>query len=274
MFALERADTGRRIRWWTVVGLILVPLVVAGGFLGATWNSSSRLDRVQAAVVNADEPVTLNKQLVPLGRQLAGGLVSSKDPNFSWLLTDAADADQGLESGRYAAVLTIPKSFSANATSYSKNDADQALSATIDIQTSQITGIADPVVGQAAAAQATRILNASLTEAYLKNVYIGFNTTARQFGTLASAAGKLSDGTGQLSGGLAKTASGTGDLANGLSQLDDGAQQLTGGASQLSTGTGQLADGLDKLADGAGKSAAGAKKLASGTSKSASGAHQ
>ena len=52
---------------------------MAGGFLGATWKSSARLDRVQAAVVNADEPVTLNKQLVPLGRQLAGGLVSSKD---------------------------------------------------------------------------------------------------------------------------------------------------------------------------------------------------
>ena len=62
MFALERATTPRRAGVWTIIGLLLVPLVVAGGFLWAGWNSSDRLDRVQAAVVNADDPVELNGQ--------------------------------------------------------------------------------------------------------------------------------------------------------------------------------------------------------------------
>src|SRR3954451_21560411 len=136
MITLERADGSRRVGLWSLVGLFLVPLVLAAGFLAATWKSTDRLDRVQAAVVNLDEPVTINKQTVPLGRQLAGGLVNggsgsgsggnggvvspggsgdtNSDQNFSWVLTDADDARSGLGSGRYAAVVTIPKDFSAN----------------------------------------------------------------------------------------------------------------------------------------------------------------
>jgi hypothetical protein len=50
-------------RLWTLLGLLLVPLVVAGGFLWATWDFDSRLERVEAAVVNLDEPVRLDGQL-------------------------------------------------------------------------------------------------------------------------------------------------------------------------------------------------------------------
>ena len=275
MFALERATTTRRAGLWTILGLILVPLVVAGGFLWAGWNSDDRLDRVQAAIVNKDDPVKLNGQLVPLGRQLSGGLVASKDdPNFSWVITDAKDAKAGMAEGRYAAVVTIPKNFSANATSFSADEADEVHHATIDVQTSQISGLADPVVGQAITAQATKILNATLTESYLKNIYLGFNSTGKQFTTLANAAGKLSDGTDQLSGGLNQTASGTGEFASGLDQLDDGAQELASGLGQYATGVHQYANGVDKLADGTGQSADGAHKLAKGGKKLASGADQ
>ena len=106
MITFERAGGSRRIGLWSVLGIILVPLVLAGGFLWATWDSDTRLGRVEAAVVNEDEPVTIDGQLVPLGRQLAGGLVDSDDDqNFSWVLTDGADANEGLASGRYAAVV-------------------------------------------------------------------------------------------------------------------------------------------------------------------------
>ena len=275
MFALERATTTRRAGLWTILGLILVPLVVAGGFLWAGWNSDDRLDRVQAAIVNKDDPVKLNGQLVPLGRQLSGGLVASKDdPNFSWVITDAKDAKAGMAEGRYAAVVTIPKNFSANATSFSADEADEVHHATIDVQTSQISGLADPVVGQAITAQATKILNSTLTESYLKNIYLGFNSTGKKFTTLANAAGKLSDGTDQLSGGLNQTASGTGEFASGLDQLDDGAQELASGLGQYATGVHQYAIGVDKLADGTGQSADGAHKLAKGGKKLASGADQ
>ena len=60
----------RPARWYTLVGLVLVPILVAGGFLLAGVNASNRLHTVQAAVVNLDEPVTIDGQYTPLGRQL------------------------------------------------------------------------------------------------------------------------------------------------------------------------------------------------------------
>ena len=207
MFRLERAQAGGRIGALSLIGLVLIPLLVAGGFLWATWNSSDRLDRVQAAIVNNDEGVTLNKQFVPLGRQLAGGLVKGEEgvENFDWILTDDADAKAGMESGEYAAVVTIPKDFSKQATSFSKDETSQIEPATIDVQVSQIRGIADGVVAQFITAAATSALNTELTKQYLDNVYIGFNDTGKQFTTVADAAGKLADGATKLSDGLART---------------------------------------------------------------------
>ena len=280
MFRLERAQARGRVGWLTLLGLVLIPLLVAGGFLWATWNSSDRLDRVQAAIVNNDDGVKLNGQFVPLGRQLAGGLVKGEDgvQNFDWVLTDDADAKSGMESGEYAAVVTIPKEFSKQATSFSKSDSSQIEPATIDVQVSQIRGIADGVVAQFITAAATSTLNNELTKQYLDNIYIGFNDTGKQFQTVADGARKLADGATQLSGGLDKTSDGTTQLADGLGQLSTGATKLssgvsqyTGGVSQLSSGLGKLSDGtknlpsqVGQLADGAGQAADGADKLSAG----------
>ena len=260
-------------RLWTLLGLLLVPLVVAGGFLWATWDFDSRLERVEAAVVNLDEPVRVNGQLAPLGRQLAGELVEGvEEENFRWTLTDNEDATDGLTTGRYAAVVTIPADFSARATSFSENDADEAERATIEVQTSEVSGIADPVVGRAVTAAATRALNTELTEQYLDGIYLGFNQLNRQFGTLAEGADKLADGTGDLSGGLSQSAAGGRELTSGLNQLDTGADQLAGGTRDLATGAGQLSTGLGQLSNGVTRTANGADDLADGTDTLADGA--
>ena len=273
MFSLERADGSRRVGLASLIGLLLVPLVLAGGFLAATWKSTDRLDRVQAAVVNLDEPVKIDKQTVPLGRQLAGGLVDGKtgdgdakaaDTNFSWVLTDADDARSGLDSGRYAAVVTIPKDFSARATSYSDQSGDTAEQAVLDVQTSAVSGVTDPVVGQAIASTATRVLNSTLTEQYVQNVFVGFNDTKKQFDKVADAASQLDDGTKQLADGLDQTSDGT-------TQLSDGLDQLADGGPQLASGTKQLSNGLDQLAAGGPKLASGTKQLASGLDQYADG---
>lgn len=260
-------------RLWTLLGLLLVPLMVAGGFGWATWDFESRLERVEAAVVNLDEPVRLDGQLVPLGRQLTGGLVEGPDEeNFRWTLTDTEDAVDGLVAGRYAAMVTIPADFSARATSFSENDADAAERATIEVQTSEVSGIADPVVGRAVTAAATRALNTELTEQYLNGIYLGFNQLNRQFGTLADGADKLADGAGDLSDGLGRTATGGRELASGLDQLDRGADQLSAGASDLSDGVGRFSTGLGQLSSGVTRTANGADDLAGGTADLTAGA--
>ena len=101
-FFAERINTHRRLRPWSILGLVLVPLLVAGLLLGTTWGRDDRLDRINAAVVNVDKAVNVNGQLVPMGRQLAAEITSTDTPNISWTLSDPSDAASGLADGRYA----------------------------------------------------------------------------------------------------------------------------------------------------------------------------
>ena len=113
------AKTEGKPRVPTLIALVFVPLIVVGTLMWGLWNPTDRLDTVTAAIVNNDEPVTINGQLTPLGRLLTAGLVDGADgaSNYNWVITDDAGAKKGLENGDYVAVVTIPKNFSEVATS-------------------------------------------------------------------------------------------------------------------------------------------------------------
>lgn len=289
MWHLERANRRLPVRWYSLLGVILVPILIAAGVLGATWNADARLRKVEAAVVNLDEAVTIKGQIVPLGRQLTAALVDrQKEQNFTWVLADEKHAQDGLASGRFAAVVTIPKDFSAAATSFSANKADQTRQATITIAPSQITGIADSVLAQVIARSAVDTLNRTLTASYLENVYIGFNDTGKQLLTVSDAARQLADGSTKLSNGVGDAAKGTGDLAaglntlatkgtelkNGAGQISSGAHQLAGGLNTMKTKTAGLPGGTRQLSDGAAKYAAGVRQYAGGVIQVAAGSEK
>lgn len=285
MFAFERAGTDRPVRWPGLLGLLLIPVVIAGTFLWATWDADGRLDQVRAAVVNLDEPVTVDDQLIPLGRQLAGGLVGGATertvdgqdlPNISWVLSDERDSATGLTDGRYAAVVTIPEDFSAAATSFA--DADTARQATIDVRTSATSRLADPVIARALAAVAVDTTNRMLTENYLDQVYVGFNDTREGMRELAEGTSRLADGAGELAQGVGAAGEGTRRLADGLSRLSAGSADLRTGGSQLATGARELADGAHQLdtrlstaqgldTSGLGELATGSAQLRDGTAQ-------
>ncbi|NQX14128.1 YhgE/Pip domain-containing protein [Microbacteriaceae bacterium VKM Ac-2855] len=296
LFSLERPRGTKKVTWFTILGIILVPLAIGGLLVWALWNPTERLDNVKAAVVNLDTPIELNGQTVPLGRQLAAGLVtggsdtstatptptptastvanvsgSDSSGNFTWVLTDADDAAAGLASGEYATVVTIPSNFSAAATSYS-GDAADAVHATIDIATSEKSKLVDGAISATVTSTATGLLNSQLTTAYLENVYVGFNTLHDQLGTAADGAGTLADGATELGSGAGTIADGTGTLATGIDTLADGAGELSSGVGELSTGAGSLAAGIGQVSTGADGLADGVGQLATGTQQSADGA--
>ncbi|SDH28691.1 putative membrane protein [Leifsonia sp. 98AMF] len=254
LFSLERMRSDKRVTWLTIVGLLLVPITIGGLLVWALWNPTERLHDVKAAVVNLDQPVTVNGQTVPLGRQLSAGLLDSKNDNFTWVLTDKKDADKGINSGEYVSVVTIPENFSKAATSTAGAAAD-ATQATIDVRTSPDSKLVDPAISQAVTTTATSVLNKQLTSTYIENVYVGFNTLGEQLG-------KAATGADQLAGGLTQLASGTHQLADGAAQLSTGASSLADGISQLSDGTSGLADGLNTLASNGAAVDGGAQQLA------------
>jgi len=259
IFSLERIRTEKRVTWLTVVGILLVPLVIGGLLVWALWNPTERLSDVKAAVVNLDQPVEVNGQTVPLGRQLSAGLLDRRDDNFDWVLTDAKGAASGLSDGSYVAVVTIPKSFSAAATSQAGKPAD-VTQATIDVQTSAASKLVDPAISQAVTTTATSVLNKQLTSTYLENVYVGFNTLHDQIA-------KASSGASQLSSGAAQLASGTHQVADAGAQLATGASGLSSGVSQLSSGVSGLSSGLTQLSGGATSLSGGLSQLESSTAQ-------
>src|SRR5699024_12349320 len=110
MAMFERADTDKRVTWLTLVGLVLVPILIAAGFVFATWQAGDRLDQVTAASVNNDEGAEIDGQQVPLGRQLSSGLVDSdQQQDVTWVLPGEDEAEAGHSDGPYAASVTVPQ---------------------------------------------------------------------------------------------------------------------------------------------------------------------
>ena len=275
-----------RSRWTTWLALLLVPLLVAGGFLWGTAHADTGLRGVQAAVVNNDEMVEVNGQMMPLGRQFVAELVDSeREQNFHWVLATEEKAAEGLRTGRYAAVVRIPKEFSAAATSFA-GDAGEAEQATIHVETSPVAGLDETALGQTIADAAANALNRFLTGEYLKNIYVGFNQMSAQMLEMVDGTAQLADGAGQLADGARQSADGAFALADGLGMasagsplLRDGARQSASGAKALadglgmaSAGSGQLREGVRAATDGAAQLGAGASQLADGTRQWAAGA--
>ncbi|MBK7822230.1 MAG: YhgE/Pip domain-containing protein [Tessaracoccus sp.] len=258
------------VSWPAIVALALGPLLVVGLLLGLSRPENKA---VSAAVVNLDEAVTVGGQLVPMGRQLAAAMIE-KDEKVDWTLADAPSAAAGLRSGAYSAVVTIPKGFSAAATSFSANDAATAEQATIDVKVGANAPVTDAQVAEQVSRLAVGTINATLTEGYLDGIYVGFNTVGEQFTTIVDGASQLHDGTTKLASGAKEASQGINQLSAGLGQLADNGPKLVDGGNKLVDGIGQLGTGAGKLADGVDEFAAQTPKLVDGVGRLADGADQ
>ncbi|QGF23224.1 YhgE/Pip domain-containing protein [Raineyella fluvialis] len=265
----------RARRWGIILGLVLVPLLIVGSLGWVTARAEPLRPTVRAAVVNDDEPVTIQGHLAPMGRQLSAALVKgpAQGTGYTWVLSDDKDAAAGLASGRYVARVVIPKDFSAAVTSYG-GPAKDARHATLQVTTSSITGVADAEIARQLSDAAARSLNTTLTEGYLDQVYLGFNKSAEGMKQLASGTSDLADGAAQLSGGTASAHSGSVQLADGLAQLKAGTAQLPAQTAQLAQGSRQIADGMGQLSGGLRQLSDGADQLSGGASAYASGVKQ
>lgn len=233
----------------SLLGILLVPLMIAGLLTWSLSEPGERLKDVKAAVVNEDEPVKVDGKLAPLGRQLSAKLVGNEiKSNYTWEFATRETAAKGLEDGTYTAVVTVPKNFSAAATSFS-GDPAKSQRAKIDVSTSDRSRLADDAISRIVTSTAANLLGQQLTTTYLDNVYVGFNSLNDQLGDASKGASSLADGAKQLAGGTGELSTGADKLADGSRALSDGLDELDEGAGQLSTGTSGLSSGLAQLRD-------------------------
>lgn len=261
---IERARSRRPVTWLTVLGVLLLPAALGALLVAALHDPAERLDAVTAAIVNEDAPVTIDGQLTPLGRQLTAGLVEGSDEvasNLTWVLSNADDAARGLADGDYQAVVTIPESFSAAATSAGAalsttgGDSPAPSRAVIEITTPPDSLVVDDVITAQITQTAARVLGEQLSTLTLENVFVGFTTLGDELGEAARGASDLAEG--------ARLA------ADGATELPGGVAELQSGASGIAAGAGQLATGLGTIADQTRVAAGGARDIAAGVNAGA-----
>jgi len=244
----------RGIRALAIIAAAVVPLALAGLTMAALSDGDG-IDRIPAAIVNADEMVeqtAADGSTTPVlaGRLLVTQLTGSDSPGMDWRLSNAEQAADMLASGEVYAVLTIPADFSASVVSLSGSD---PVRAELRLETDDAHSYLAGSVAQSLGDGMVRTFGSELTKQYISGIYTQFGSVGEAFTQAADGAGQLSDGAAQAADGAARYADGVaaytggvGSLASGLGELDAGAAGLdklssnvaayTGGVSQLSAG--------------------------------------
>lgn len=183
-------------------------------------------EQVPVAIVNLDVPVEDGQTPVAAGKLLTENLLTTSG-GIAWTLTDTGTASTGLERGTYAAVVTIPATFSADVATLGTTAAQAAQ---LDVTTTTRHGYLSGVLAQALAAGLPREVEAQLTSGFVSGTLAAFD---------------------ELNTGIGEAAAGAQQLASGISAAADGAGEIASGAGELQTGLAGIGTVLRALPDGA-----------------------
>ncbi|MCG5095063.1 YhgE/Pip domain-containing protein, partial [Candidatus Saccharibacteria bacterium] len=180
--------------------------------------------------------------------------------DLGWEFVSKQQADEGVNSGHFYAVVTIPSDFSQKAASITESEPQQAV---INFTTTPAKNYIGSLVSNQAASKVKSSVSEQITQAYAKGILenldklgIGLDTAANGASTLHDGLGRLQSGTQTYVGGVKQLAVNQQSLAGGLAQLSDGSRKLQAGLGQLSNNLptesqlSQLSDGMKQLQSG------------------------
>ena len=235
-----------------------IPIMYSGFFLGSIWDPYGQVKNLPVAFVNEDKGAQLNGQALNVGQSVEQKLKDNHD--LGWEFVDKQQADDGVNSGHFYAVVTVPTDFSAKAASITTAQPQQAV---IRYTTTPAKNYIGSLVSNQAAEKVKTSVAEQITQAYAKGVLENIGKLGDGLETAASGAAKLHGGLTQLQAGAQTYASGVRQLAvnqramaNGLARLGDGSRQLQAGLGQLSNGlpsesqVAQLTNGMKQLQAG------------------------
>jgi len=215
-----------------------IPIMYSGFFLGSIWDPYGQTKSLPVAFVNEDKGAKLNGHALNVGQSVEQKLKDNHD--LGWEFVTKRQADSGVDSGHYYAVVTIPADFSAKAASIKQSKPEQAV---IHYTTTPAKNYVGSLISNQAAEKVKASVAEQITQAYAKGVLENIN---------------------KLGGGLDTAADGATQLHSGLATLQTGAQTYTGGVKQLAANQQSLANGLSQLAEGSRQLQAGLGQISNG----------
>lgn len=251
----------------TVIVAMCLPILYASIFLKSIWDPYGRINHLPVAVVNLDQPTTLEGSKVDVGDRLVKELKSNDD--LDWHFVSAKKAQEGLKDRKYYMIVKIPKNFSENAASVLDTDPEKM---DLTYETNGGLNFLGEVISENAMTQLKAKVSESVTKSYADVIIKMVKTVGDGMDQAADGATKLADGSKQVADGIATVQGKVPELSSGVKQLDDGGKQLADGVKQYTDGAGQAAKGSDQLAAGMTQLSsnvptllAGGKQLADGT---------
>jgi putative membrane protein len=221
------------LRRAAIAFMLIVPTLYAGVYLYSSWDPYGRVDKIPVAVVNQDRPVEVNGKTIDAGQQFVNQLRVQRQ--FDWKFVNETKALDGLKSGRYYFVITVPPDFSRRLTSPATGTAERAA---LHVELNDANGFIVGIMAKTAESELQAQINTAAQTAYAE--------------------------TGL--GDLQTVRSGLKEAAQGATKLKQGAQEAHSGAKKLSSGLNQLATGAGTLATGSAEVAAGTDELATAAS--------
>ncbi|MFB2585027.1 YhgE/Pip family protein [Herbiconiux liukaitaii] len=268
---VRRGDDGglsplaRRV---AVVLAVVTPLLIAGVAVTAlqtdTASAASGADAstplLPAAVVNQDVLVYVGSDgtvsttdpgggtPVAAGKLLVSELTKgTSGEGFDWSVTDSGTASEGLGSGQFSAVVTIPTNFSA---AYASTATTEPVQAQLQVQTNGATSYVTEMLAAALSSDLQSALSEQSTKQYVTGTLGAFTELDTQLGKAATGAGELTNGATQLAGYSGDLATAIAGAAKGSTDLDTAVQGLAVGMNAIAVGTTDLPVYADKLAQG------------------------
>ena len=235
-----------------------IPILYSGFFLGSIWDPYGQTKNLPVAFVNEDKGASLNGKSLNVGESVEKKLKDNHD--LGWEFVSKQQADEGVNSGHFYAVVTIPSDFSQKAASITESEPQQAV---INFTTTPAKNYIGSLVSNQAAAKVKSSVSEQITQAYAKGILenldklgIGLDAAANGASTLHDGLGRLQSGTQTYVGGVKQLAVNQQSLAGGLAQLSDGSRKLQAGLGQLSNNLptesqlSQLSNGMKQLQSG------------------------
>ncbi len=229
----------------TVIVAMCLPILYASIFLKSIWDPYGRINHLPVAVVNLDQPTTLEGNKVDVGDKLVKELKSNDD--LDWHFVSAKKAQDGLKDRKYYMIVKIPKNFSENAASVLDTDPEKM---DLTYETNGGLNFLGEVISENAMTQLKAQVSESVTKSYADVIIKMVKTVGDGMDQAADGATKLADGSKQVADGIATVQGKVPELSSGVKQLDDGGKQLADGVKQYTDGAGQAAKGSDQLAAG------------------------
>lgn len=249
--------------------VVLVPLLYGGLYLWSNWDPYGKLDQIPVAVVNEDQPVTVNGQEVNAGKLFVDEL--EKDRIFDWHFVDRAEAARGVEDSDYYFEISVPSDFSKKLASGADSTPQRArMLITLDDANGYIVG----KMAQTVQASLENKISAAAVSAYFQSVFDNLESLRSGLVSAVDGAGQLRDGLTSAEQGSASLSSGIGELKAGADKLAPGAQQVADGVSAIADvvvpAANTIANALPSLTQDAANAAAAADSLAGTAAQTAS----